>query len=190
MLRAEQRNAGADQPASMFLRACLTEIKGSHACLRRMNRQRLATNMKPFSHQRTKRNTTFVALLVWLFALASGMANACLLEAPGKHPHAAAAHSAEPPHTHVIGGDAAAVDDDVSDQDGSKESCLKACDDGANAQVKLQASVDLTDPGLAPLLVLAWNTETSAVSVSSLYDILQVPIVGPAFRVRYSRLTL
>lgn len=146
--------------------------------------------MKPFSHQRTKRNTTFVALLVWLFALASGMANACLLEAPGKHSHAAAAHSSEPPHTHVIGGDAAAVDDDVGDQDGSKESCLKVCDDGTNAQVKLQASVDLTEPGLAPLPVFAWNTETSAVSVSSLYDILQVPIVGPPFRVRYSRLTL
>lgn len=179
-----------DQPPLIFLSACLTEIKASHACLRRINPKRLATNMKPFSHQRTKRNTTFVALLVWLFALASGMANACLLEAPGKHPHVAAAHSTEPPHTHVIGGHAAAVDEDGDDQDSSKESCLKACDDGANAQVKLQAGVDLTDPGLAPFVVIAWNAATAVASVSNRYDILQVQIVGPPFRTRYSRLTL
>lgn len=156
----------------------------------RINRPRLPTNMNPFSHQRTKHNTTLVALLVWLFALASGMANACLLEAPGKHPHVAAAHSAEPPHTHVTTGHGAAVDDDVDDQDSSKESCLKACDDGANAQVKFQAGVDLTDPGLAPFVVIAWNAATAVASVSARCEILQVPIVGPPFRTLYSRLTL
>lgn len=155
-----------------------------------MNRQRLLTHMKPFSHQRIKHNTTFVALLVWLFALASGMANACLLEAPGKHSHVAAAHSADPPHTHALAGHAVAVDDDVDDQHGAKESCLKACDDGANAQVKLQAGADLTDPGLAPFVVIVWNAATAVASVSNHYDILQVPIVGPPFRTRYSRLTL
>jgi len=146
--------------------------------------------MKPFSHQRTKRNTTFVTLLVWLFALASGMANACLLEAPGKHPHVAATHSTDPHHTHALAGHAVAVDDDADDQEGSKESCLKACDDGANAQVKLQAGADLTDPGLAPFVVIVWNAATSVASVSTRYDILLVPIVGPPFRTRYSRLTL
>lgn len=179
-----------DQPTLILLCACLTEIKTPHACLSRINWQRFATNMKPFSHQRTKRNTTFVALLVWLFALVSGMANACLIEAPGKHPHVAAAHSAEPPHTHVSGGHAAAVDDDIDDQDSSKESCLKACDDGAKAQVKLKAGVDLTDPGLAPFVVFAWNAATAVASLSVRCDILQVPIVGPPFRTLYSRLTL
>jgi hypothetical protein len=32
---------------------------------------------------RTKRNTGFVVLWVWLFALASGVANACLIQAEG-----------------------------------------------------------------------------------------------------------
>ena len=179
-----------DQPAFIFRSACLTEIKALHACLARINPHRLATNMNPFSHQRTKRNTTFVALLVWLFALASGMANACLLQAPGKHPHGAAAHSGEAPHTHVTGGHANAVDDDGTDQDSSKESCLKVCDDGANAQIKLQAGVDMTDPGLAPFVAIAWNAAIAVASVSNRYDILRVPIVGPPFRTRYSRLTL
>ena len=146
--------------------------------------------MNPFSHQRTKRNTTFVALLVWLFALASGVANACLLEAPGKHSHVAATHSTGPSHAHPLAGHAVTVDDDGDDQDSSKESCLKACGDGANAQVKLQAGADLTDPGQAPFVVIAWNAATAVASVPNLYDILQVPIVGPPFRTRYSRLTL
>ena len=83
--------------------------------------------MKSFSNHRAKRNTPFVAMLVWAFALASGMANACLLETPGKHAHIGA----------------------------SQESCLKACGDGSNAQIKLQAGVDLTDPGLAPFVGFA-----------------------------------
>lgn len=143
--------------------------------------------MKPFSNHRTKRNTTFVALLVWLFALASGMANACLLEEPGQHLHTTANHSSDAAHVHPPADHAVAVDDD---RDASKDSCLKACDDGANAQVKLQTAVDAPDPGLAPFAAVVWDTATPFVSAPDWFDILQAPIVGPPFRVRYSRLTL
>ncbi len=149
--------------------------------------------MKPFSNHRAKRNIAFMALLVWLFALASGMANACLLETPGQHSHGAANHSSNAFHAQTLNGHAVTVDDDGDDAepDDSKESCLKVCDDGANAQVKLRASVDLTDPALVAILpVFAWNTETSVVSMPNRYEILQVSIVGPPSRVRYSRLTL
>ena len=146
--------------------------------------------MKPFSNHRTKRNTTFVALLVWLFALASGMANACLLETPAKHLHVAANHSAGTPHVHALASHVIAIDADDDDRDGSKESCLKACDDGANALLKPQTGADLTDPGLAPFVVVVWTTATPVASVPSRFDILQVPIVGRPFRVRYSRLAL
>lgn len=146
--------------------------------------------MKPFSRQRTKRNTTFVALLLWLFTLASGMANACLLETPGRHSHVAANHPEHSSHRPALAGHAVAVDDHDDDLDASKVSCLKACDDGANAPVKPQTGVDLTDPGLAPLVALAWNAAIPFASVPSRFDDVQVPLVGPSFRVRYSRLTL
>ena len=148
--------------------------------------------MKPFSNHRTRRNTTFVAMLVWAFALASGMANACLLETQGKHPHATASNSSDAHHTHAndaLAGDAIAVDHD-DDADASKESCLKACDDGSNGPVKLQAGVDLTDPGLAPFVLFAWVATTPVASAPNRFDELQVPVVGPPFRLRYSRLTL
>jgi len=148
--------------------------------------------MKPFSNPRTRRNTTFVAMLVWAFALASGMANACLLETQGKHAYIAAHILSDARHAHALdsaGGDAIAVDHD-DDTDASKESCLKACDDGSNAQIKLQTGVDLTDPGLAPFVVFAWDATTPVATVPGWFDELQVPVVGPPFRLRYSRLTL
>lgn len=149
--------------------------------------------MKPFSTRRAKRNTTLVALLVWLFALGSGMANACLLEAPGTHRHVAAAHSSASPHTHTdhaAADHAGAVDDHDDDCDGAKDSCLKACDDGSNAPVKLQNSPHPADPCLASLVVFTWNAMTPIVSAPSRFNALQVPVVGPPFRVRYARLTL
>ena len=119
--------------------------------------------MKPCSNRRTRRNTTFVAMLTWAFALASGMANACLLVTQGKHAHIAAAHpSAHRPHAHAhdaVAGDA-------------------------------MAGVELTDPGLAPFVVFACTATTPVASVPSWFDELQVPVVGPPFRLRYSRLTL
>ena len=148
--------------------------------------------MKPFSNHRTRRNTTFVAMLVWAFALVSGMANACLLETSSKHVHTAVSHSSDAHHAHAsdaLADGANAVDHD-DDADASKESCLKVCDDGSNAQIKLQTGVDLTDPGLAPFVVFAWDAATPVASAPSRFDELQIPAVGPPFRLRYSRLTL
>ena len=180
--------------AFLVLDAGLTEIKTPSLQLRRINRQRRALDMNSFSNHRAKRNTTLVALLVWVFALASGMMNACLLENPGKHAHAVASHSSDAHHAHSDGdsalvGDAIPVDHDDA-ADASKESCLKACDDGSNAQIKPNTGVDLTDPGLATFVVFAWNAATPVASAQSRFDQLQVPVVGPPFRLRYSRLTL
>lgn len=188
-------DARLDQRAFLFVDAGLTEIKTSPMRIRRIDRQRPAPAMKPFSNHRAKRSTALMALLVWLLALASGMANACLLEAPGGHSHDAANHASNAHHAHTLDGHAVTVDGDGdgddADRDESREPCLKVCDDGASAQVKLQAGVDLTDPGrVAPLNAFTRNTGTSIVSIPNRYEILQVPIVGPPCRVRYSRLAL
>ena len=74
--------------------------------------------MKLFSTTRTKRNTAFVVLLGWLFALASGVANACLLETPEMHSIAARAEAA-PMTSHapaeLVGHLGATVDHDDSE---------------------------------------------------------------------------
>ena len=58
--------------------------------------------MKVFSTIRTQRSPAFVALLVWLFALASGVANACLLELPDRHSNAVRASH---PTAKLVGDD-------------------------------------------------------------------------------------
>ena len=145
--------------------------------------------MTLFSAIQIKRNTAWVVLLVLVFALASGVANACLLDEHETHSIDAAKASqaaAEPvAHRQAALGDL----DHSEDSDGAKQSCLKACDDGSNTLLKAQAEADQTDPRAAPLVATLWTSATPVVVSRRLYD-LQAPSAGPPFRVRYSRLTL
>lgn len=146
--------------------------------------------MKFFAHTRTKRNTAAAMLLVWVFAMASGVANACFLET--HEPHSTSEVS--PPttsHSHAGSLDhlGAAADHD-EDSVSTKESCLKACDDGTNTLLKAHSGVDHADPGQAPLVATLWTAVPPVVSALRRLDDLAIPVVGPPFRVRYSRLVL
>ena len=144
--------------------------------------------MKFFADSRTKRNTAFGVLLVWLFALASSVANACLLE---KHePHSTVTSDALATTSHApaeflsrMGIEAGHHDD----SDASKESCLKACDDGTRTLPKAYSGVDVADPGPALLLTTLWIA-SHAGSAPRRADDRAVPMVGPPLRLRYSRL--
>jgi len=141
-----------------------------------------------FSGSRSKRNTALVMVLVWLFALASSVANACFLE---KHePHstvtgdALEATSHAPAELQSKRGIEAGHHDD---SDASKESCLKACDDGTRTWSKASSGVDVADPGPASLVTTLWIA-SHAVSAPRRADDRALPMVGPPLRVRYSRL--
>ena len=147
--------------------------------------------MKFFADARTKRHTAFGVLLAWLFALASGVANACLLETPDLHVQAmtksvvTAGRDAAKSAVHA--SSSAGQHDDTDD---GKESCLKVCDDGTHTLTNAASGVDHTDPGPAPLFATLWTGSPLLVSVSHRPDEWAIPIVGPPFRVRYSRLAL
>ena len=147
--------------------------------------------MKFFADTRTKRHTAFVVLLVWMFALASSVANACFLETDQPHSRAmkkSAATTVEAPaglHTQ-LGTDAGRHDE----SDGTKESCLKVCDDGTHTLPKACAGVDHTDPGPALLLATLWTGSPNVVSAPRRLDDAAITTVGPPLRVRYSRLAL
>ena len=147
--------------------------------------------MKFFADTRTKRHAALGVLLMWLFALASGVANACLLQTPDLHAQAATRSVV------MAGGDAAESAAHLSpsaghhgDTDDAKESCLKVCDDGTHTLTNASSGVDHTDPGPAPLFVTLWTGSSLLVSVSHRPDDWAIPILGPPFRVRYSRLAL
>ncbi|WP_156775484.1 hypothetical protein [Hydrogenophaga sp. RAC07] len=124
--------------------------------------------MKISTGIRTKRITTWVLLMVWVFALASGVANACLLDSPARH--------------------ISAVQDEHSNA--GRESCLKVCDEGAQALPKACSIVDHVDPGWAPWFATLWTGSPQSASPPGRMIGATVPIVGLPLRVRYSRLSL
>lgn len=146
--------------------------------------------MKPFPNTRAKR-TAFVVLLVWLFALASGVANACLLEARGTYAHVLTVGLSGTVHTpFVLPGHAGAVADHDNDSHAAKAPCLKTCDDGTHTVPKQDLTADQTDPGPAPLLSVLWTAAAPAVATPSRMDDVQPAALERPIRVRYSRLAL
>ena len=148
--------------------------------------------MKPFFSTRAKRSTAFVALALWLFAVASGIANACLLEARGPHSHDAAgtdATASDEPHERSEEHAAAHAGHDA-DSDESKAPCLKVCDDGTHALLNRLPGIDLTNPGQVPFVSVVWTATAPVVCAPSRGPELRPPDRGPPIRVRFSRLTL
>lgn len=147
--------------------------------------------MKFFSDTRTKRHTVSVVLFVWLFAFASSVANACFLETD--RPHAGLAKKSvgttiqTPSGSHAHPG---TVDVHHDDPNGTKESCLKVCDDGTHTLPKALSDAHHCDPGLPPLVATLWSEAPKVASTARRLDALAIPIVGPPLSVRYSRLAL
>ncbi|MDO8264425.1 MAG: hypothetical protein Q7T21_14550 [Gallionella sp.] len=150
-----------------------------------------STTMKLFSNTRARRSTIFMVLLVWLFALASGVANACLLEARQTHSHVATAASSEAAaHASVIlPGHTGAVADGV-DEPHFKAPCLKVCDDGTRSFPKQDSTVAQTDPGPAFLVLVLWGRVAPVVPTLRQLDEEQPTTPGLPIRVRFSRLAI
>ena len=152
--------------------------------------------MKLLSNTRARRNTAFMVLLMWLFALASGMANACLLEARQTHWHLAATASFDAAQAPVIlPGHAGAVADGNGEGEGEGEAhfkapCLKVCDDGSRSFPNQVLTVAHSDPGPAPLVLVLWRTTAPDVPAPGQIDDEQPALPGLPIRVRFSRLAI
>ena len=152
--------------------------------------------MKPFFNSRVKRNTAFMVFFAWLFALASGAANACLIEPSGAHTHGSVAASAlaaedteeaETAPEHGVG----AVDHHHHDSEGPATPCQKVCDEGSKSLPKQQSTSAPIDSGLAPFFAAAWTTSAAAiVSAPSQAFAYQPPRPRLSVRVLFSRLAL
>lgn len=147
--------------------------------------------MKLFSSTRALRNTAFMVLLVWLFALASGVANACLLEARETHVHVGTAGASESAYAPtIVPGHAGAVADGADDSSHFKPPCLKVCDDGSRSFPKQESTVDQFDPGPAPVVLVLWSAVAPVVPMLGQIDDVHPVMPGLPIRVRFSRLAL
>ena len=147
--------------------------------------------MKRFLNNRTRHATTALVLIVWLFGLGLGIANACLLEARGSHSHVAGTEKSG--HTHGFAKRSAEtidIDDDAHASPRVKALCLDACDERTNALPKQDTSVGA--PLLASLAVFAivWIANQPVESTVRFERDTHADPFGIPIRVRYSRLTL
>ena len=147
--------------------------------------------MKPFSSPFAKRSVSFLVLLVWVLAMASGVVNACLVEARGAHGHLTAAGGFQEAATPgMSAGRPRAVADHDDDANSSKASCLKACDDVAQSLPKQDLTAAQADPGPAALVWILWTVTTAVVLPHHRTDPVQPCVPERPIRIRYTRLAL
>lgn len=147
--------------------------------------------MKLSFSTRAKRHTTLLVLLGWLFALVSGVANACLLEARVTHAHAAPIESTETAQAPlVVPGHAGVVAGHNDASQAAKAPCLKVCGDGAQTLPRQDLTTTQADPGPAPLLSILWTAVTPAAPTSRRMDDARPVLSERPIRVRYARLAL
>lgn len=133
-------------------------------------------------------------LLVWLFTLASGTANACLVEARISHSRGTLA--VHLPATDVVLGTAqdhavGTVHDEYDPAtEPVKKSCIKACEEGSLSLLKQPSSLDTPHLVLAHFVATAWAAERHVSTFFSRSRVLRLPEYGPLIRVLYSRLAL
>jgi len=133
-----------------------------------------------------------MVLLVWMFALAAGVANACLLERPGVSWHAATPLAApDVLAADGVAGHPWAVGTHTADPQLPGSPCLKFCDDGSRVVPKLQAGMDHAEPGAALLIAVLWSLAAPMVVVGPGPSGLSPSgAPEPPIRLRYSRLAL
>ena len=147
--------------------------------------------MNRFMNHRTRRSTAWLMLCVWTFALAAGIANACVLEVRGSHTQSIAAgdHPEVKSLAHAA-EDAGADSDHDRDSHDPKTPCLKACAERSLSLLKHSFVPDLTDPGAAFVVAFAWAVPVPVLSARSRAHDLRPVSPGPPLRIRYVRLAL
>lgn len=143
--------------------------------------------MKSFFSQRRNRITAAVTLLIWLLALGTGMANACLVQ----EDHARHGHLS---HEEASGITMAVTDvDALADDHGTlpeKAACQNFC--GAEQSTVIKQQVDLP-ADLDAVLVLAsiwWAGPPSADRASQLPSLVDPTWSEPPVFIRFLRLTI
>ena len=116
--------------------------------------------MTNFFKTRINRIGAFAMLLVWVFALISGVANACLLESPGFTAQAGATGEINEHGTAQVSlRSHAAIEGDLERaEDGhtSKQPCLKVCDDSSRSLPKKYPAGEV-DPRQPIIVAVLWS---------------------------------
>jgi hypothetical protein len=144
--------------------------------------------LTPSRHR--KRNIAFTMLLVWMFALLSGVANACLTESRGEPAHAGP-HASQGEPLAEAATHPRAADQAQPDEHPDKAPCQKSCDESSQTLVKQLPRLDTPDLQVAlpqPYTQASGLHLASAALVRA--ALAAVPPPSPPPRVKFSRFAL
>lgn len=147
-------------------------------------------NMTPTASRTRKRSIALAMLLVWVFALLSGVANACLTEPRGDPVHAGS-HAAQLDHRAQASTHSHGEVSTQHDQRADKASCQKSCDESAQMLVKPPPKFDAPDLQAVVVPAGAWSGGLhGAREVLARTVMAAVLPPAPPPRVQFSRLAL
>lgn len=136
-----------------------------------------------------KRSIALTMLLVWVFALLSGVANACLTEPLGEPAHAGSrasqADHPAPAAVHRV------ADQAQHDEQPDKAPCQKPCDESSQTLLKQLPKLDTPGPQAAAPPTASQAIDLHMAPAALVRTALAaVPPPSPPPRVQYSRLAL
>ena len=135
------------------------------------------------------RHRVWLVLWVWVFALASGAVNACLVQERTSHPHSDSVHASDPPRARTVSAEHAHVHPGHADGwQPSAEQCLNVCDQTAQSPGKQQAQPELGVPAAPPVFAPWAPVPPAALAALSVPGMRRS--TAPPIRVRYVRLAL
>lgn len=148
--------------------------------------------MSHYSNNRTKRFTVLTVLMVWMFALGVGWANACLVYEQGaESPVATDRDSA-----FLTVAPLASLDHDRGDSDhvgdlgNGTGAPVKVCDGGSDSIAKSSSGVGPTFPVMVPPMASKWAVKLAAATAVDVLPAVLAPSPHLPLRTRFSRLVL
>lgn len=162
---------------SRILRIC------ARACLHDLN-------MTMTRSRHHKRSIALAMLLVWVFALLSGVANACLTEPRGELAHAGT-HVLQADHPALAAVHSQAADQGHHGEHPDKAPCQKSCDASSQTLLKQLPKIDTPDlQVLAPAPHRQLSDLHTAPAAQVRAAFAAGPPPSPPARVQFSRLAL
>jgi len=146
--------------------------------------------MKFCPTRRAMRSTAFVVLLMWLFALATGVANACLLEVSATRHDGGTTASSETVVAGRLAGHAQAAASYNYDSGASKTPCLTPSEDGSRLAPNVLSRMEHTDPGPALVTALRWSAVMAVPSTPLRIARLAPRVSGLPVELQFARLAL
>ena len=147
--------------------------------------------MNVFSTAHRRRTTAFVVLLLWVFSVAAGIVNACVLDAP----RASTGHTNEAPASvavvlSLVASHDRAILGSGDDSDGSGAPCLKICDNNSKSLPKPQSATDQIDLTQMPPPSAFWPVAEQTVLVTDQFGRMPPPASAVPIRTHLARLAL